>query len=119
MKTRLLLFFFLFSYNVYSQTYIKLNGATSLVGVPGIGIEVPISKKFTFQLDATMSFWNSITIDKFSSRPYVFNQIFPEVRYFTKEINDGFYVGTHFGYGMFKISKNKSYASQKMGFGIM
>ena len=112
MKTKLLLFFLLFSYNVYSQTYIKLNGATSLFGVPGIGIEVPISKKFTFQLDATMSFWNSITTDKFSSRPYVFNQIFPEVRYFTKEINDGFYVGTHFGYGMFKLSKNKTYASQ-------
>ena len=49
MKTRLLLFLFFFSYNVYSQTYIKINGATSLVGVPGIGIEVPLSKKFTFQ----------------------------------------------------------------------
>ena len=112
MKTRLLLFLFFFSYNVYSQTYIKLNGATSLVGVPGIGIEVPISKKFTFQLDATMSFWNSVTIDKFSSRPYVFNQIIPEVRYYINNVNDGLYFGTHFGYGMFKLSKNSSYASQ-------
>ena len=96
----------------YSQSYIKLNGATSVLGIPGIGIEVPLSKKFSFQLDATMSFWNSITTKKYDLRPYVFNQIFPEVRFFTKEINDGFYVGTHFGYGMFKLSKNKSYASQ-------
>ena len=86
MKTRLLLFLFFFSYNVYSQTYIKINGATSLVGVPGIGIEVPLSKKFTFQLDATMSFWNSVTIDKFTSRPYVFNQIIPEVRYYINNV---------------------------------
>ena len=89
----------------YSQSYIKLNGATGILGVPGIGIEVPLSKKFSFQLDATMSFWNSITSEMYDSRPYVFNQIFPEVRYFTKEVNDGLYFGTHFGYGMFKISK--------------
>ena len=96
----------------YSQSYIKLNGATGILGIPGIGIEVPLSKKFSFQLDATMSFWNSITSEMYDSRPYVFNQIFPEVRYFTKEVNDGLYFGTHFGYGMFKISKNGSYASQ-------
>ena len=34
----------------YSQSYIKLNGATGILGVPGIGIEVPLSKKFSFQL---------------------------------------------------------------------
>ena len=33
----------------YSQSYIKLNGATGILGVPGIGIEVPLSKKFSFQ----------------------------------------------------------------------
>ena len=27
-------------------------------------------------------------------------------------MNDGLYFGTHFGYGMFKLSKNSTYASQ-------
>ena len=105
MKFKLLTFLFFLSIGSYAQTYIKLNGATSLLGIPGIGIEVPISKKMSFQLDATMSFWNSVSIGKYSERPYVFNMIFPEIRYYTKSVNEGFYVGTHFGYGMFKVSK--------------
>ena len=112
MKFKFFALFYIISLSSYSQTYIKINGATSLLGIPGIGIEVPISKKFSFQLDATMSFWNSVSIGKYSERPYVFNQIFPEVRYYTKSVNDGFYIGSHFGYGMFKLSKNSSYASQ-------
>ena len=87
MRLKLLTFLFFISVGSQAQTYIKLNGATSILGVPGIGIEVPLSKKFSFQLDATMSFWNSITSEMYDSRPYVFNQIFPEVRYFTKEVN--------------------------------
>ena len=112
MKFILFALFYITSLSSYSQTYIKINGATSLLGIPGVGVEVPVSKKFSFQLDATMSFWNSVSIRKYSERPYVFNQIFPEVRYYTKSVNDGFYIGSHFGYGMFKLSKNSSYASQ-------
>ena len=39
-----LTFLFFLSMGSYAQTYIKLNGATSLIGIPGIGIEVPVSK---------------------------------------------------------------------------
>ncbi|GIR26877.1 MAG: hypothetical protein CM15mP41_0630 [Flammeovirgaceae bacterium] len=76
MRLKLFTFLFFLSVGSQAQTYIKLNGATSLLGIPGIGIEVPVSKKMTFQLDATMSFWNSVSIGKYSERPYVFNQIF-------------------------------------------
>ena len=96
MKFILFALFYITSLSSYSQTYIKINGATSLLGIPGVGVEVPVSKKFSFQLDATMSFWNSVSIGKYSERPYVFNQIFPEVRYYTKSVNDGFYIGSHF-----------------------
>ena len=78
MKLKLLTSLFFISFGSYAQTYVKLNGATSLLGIPGIGIEVPVSKKMSFQLDATMSFWNSVSIGKYSERPYVFNQIFPD-----------------------------------------
>ena len=106
-KTFLTIIFLLIFYlTSYSQTYLKLNGTYALFAIPSFGIEVGIAPKATFQLDATMSFWNSI-----NDRPWVFNQIFPEVRYYFKEKNNGFYTGVHVGYGMFKLSKNKSYAN--------
>ena len=112
MKFYITLFILLLtSYSIYSQTYIKVNAPTTVLGVPGIGVEVPVSKKMTFQLDVTTSFWNSVTSTKYDKRPYVFNQIFPEIRYHFIELNNGFYVGIHAGSGMFKLSKNNSYAS--------
>ena len=105
-----LLFSFFISNNIFSQTHVKLNAPTTIIGIPGLGIELPISKKFTFQLDVTTSFWNSVS-NKYDKRPYVFNQIFPEVRYYFKDLNDGFYLGAHVGSGMFKLSKNSLYAS--------
>ena len=85
-----------------------MNGTYALFAIPSIGIEVGIAPKVTFQLDATMSFWNSITIKSkptITNRPYVFSQIFPEVRYYFKDKNEGFYTGVHVGYGMFKLQK--------------
>lgn len=122
MKKLLFVFLLFISLQAYSQTYLKVNGTYALFGIPSIGIEFPISKKFSFQLDASMSFWNSITLksNKFKNRPFVFNQIFPELRYYINEVNDGFYIGTHVGYGMFKLSKNSSYSiSNKYQYGYI
>tara|TARA_B110000438_G_scaffold16833_1_gene15738 strand:- start:4563 stop:5135 length:573 start_codon:yes stop_codon:yes gene_type:complete len=112
MKKLLFIIFLFNSSQLFSQTYLKVNGTYALIGVPSIGIEFPISKKFSFQLDASMSFWNSLTLNskKINNRPFVFNQIFPEIRYYFNEVNDGFYLGAHIGYGMFKLSKSSSYA---------
>ena len=120
MKFSIVLFFVLLFYsNIFSQTYIKLNTPTTILGVPGLGVELPISKKLTFQLDVTTSFWNSVS-NRYYKRPYIFNQIFPEVRYHFKELNNGFYLGAHVGSGMFKLSKNSSYAlSNKYQYGYV
>ena len=48
MKFILFALFYITSLSSYSQTYIKINGATSLLGIPGVGVEVPVSKKFSF-----------------------------------------------------------------------
>ena len=50
MKLKLLTSLFFISFGSYAQTYVKLNGATSLLGIPGIGIEVPVSKKNEFSV---------------------------------------------------------------------
>ena len=112
-----LLIFFLISFFSHSQTYIKGNATYALFAIPSFGVEIGIGEKTTFQLDATMSFWNSITLGSkpnFQKRPFIFNYIFPEFRYYFKEKNNGFYLGAHTGAGMFKLSKNNSYASNNM-----
>ena len=116
-KFFLILIFFSISFFSHSQTYIKGNATYALFAIPSFGIEVGIGEKTTFQLDATMSFWNSITLgskSNFQQRPFIFNYVFPEFRYYFKEKNDGFYLGAHTGAGMFKLSKNNSYASNNI-----
>ena len=116
-KFFLILIFFSISFFSHSQTYIKGNATYALFAIPSFGVEVGIGEKTTFQFDATMSFWNSITLGSkpnFQKRPFVFNYVFPEFRYYFKEKNDGFYLGAHTGVGMFKLSKNKGYASNNI-----
>ena len=84
----------------YSQTSIKFNAATALVGVPNIGFETNLSKKFTFQFDATASFWKSV-----NNAPMKFFILIPEVRYYTKEAGKGFFVGAHIGGASYEFQK--------------
>ena len=95
----LVISFFLISIT-YSQTSLKFNAATALLGIPNIGFETTLSKKFTFQFDATASFWKSV-----NNAPIQFLLIIPEFRYYTKEAGKGFFVGAHIGGGAFKIQK--------------
>ncbi|MEC7895722.1 MAG: DUF3575 domain-containing protein, partial [Bacteroidota bacterium] len=116
-KFFLLLIFLSIGFFSHSQTYIKGNATYALFAIPSFGIEVGIGEKTTFQFDATMSFWNSITLGSkpnFQKRPFIFNYVFPEFRYYFKEKNDGFYLGAHTGAGMFKLSKNKIHASNNL-----
>jgi hypothetical protein len=84
----------------YSQTYYKINGLTSVVGIPNVGFETSIGANSTFQLDVTNSFWKSI-----NNKPFKLFLIFPEYRYFFVEKFKGFYIGTNVGVGYFKFQK--------------
>ncbi len=91
--------FFLVS-NIYSQTSLKFNTVSALVGVPNIGLETKLSKKFTFQVDGTASLWKSI-----NNAPFKLFILIPEVRYYPKESNKGFFVGTHIGGASYEFQK--------------
>ena len=82
-----------------SQTSIKGNALTALLGVPNFGVEFNLSDKTTFQIDAAASFW---TID---GVPYKFLLLFPEFRYYTKQSRLGFFIGAHIGGGKYKLQK--------------
>ena len=102
MKQSFSLLFFLIITNLNSQTEIKFNLASSLFLVPNIGIEVPINEKFSYQLDTTASFWDSV-----DGSPYQFVQIFNEFRFYTNPSRRDFFIGPHIGYGMFTVRNPK------------
>lgn len=100
MLNKFYLIFLLFSGIIHSQTYTKINGLTALVLIPNIGIETPISKNITFQIDALTSFWKSA-----NNAPFQFVIVTPEIRYHFKQNYNGFYIGTHIGGSIFKLQK--------------
>lgn len=91
--------FFLVSM-LYSQTSLKFNTVSGLVGFPNIGLETNLSKKFTFQVDATASLWKSV-----NNAPLQLFIVIPEVRYYPKEATKGFFVGTHIGGASYEFQK--------------
>lgn len=84
----------------YSQTYFKFNAPTTLVGVPQIGIETSLGKKWTYQADVLGSYWESI-----NGAPFKTLMVFSEVRYHFNEKYKGLYVGGHIGGALFEIQK--------------
>jgi hypothetical protein len=94
------LLFLLFSGILQGQTYTKINGLSTLVLVPNIGIETSVSKNLTFQVDIAASFWKSV-----NNAPLQFAIITPEIRYHFKENYNGIYIGTHLGGSLFKLQK--------------
>lgn len=107
MKTQFFLFVILLSIQSRSQTYIKANILTALVGVPNIGVETSIGKKSTFQLDIMASFWSSI-----DGKPYEFSTFITEYRYHFSEKHNGFYAGAHVGFDSYDVTKWGEYATR-------
>ena len=100
MKKLLLVSILFFSIHSQSQTYVKVNALTTLLGVPNIGLETSIGKKSTFQLDVLFSPWKSV-----DGKPLQFYIFIPEYRYHFKEKYNGFYVGAHIGATAFNFQK--------------
>ena len=86
--------------NLSAQTELKFNAASALLLIPNVGIEIPISERFSFQMDLSGSFW-----DSFDGKPLQFTQAFGEVRYYAKRDTHGFFFGGNVGFGMFNLTK--------------
>jgi hypothetical protein len=100
MKKLLFFIVILISFQLQSQTFVKVNGLTALIAAPNIGLETTIGEKTTFQIDVLASFWESI-----NGLPYKFVTITPEFRYHFNEKFNGFYAGAHIGASIYKLSK--------------
>ncbi len=94
------MFLWIGNQSLRGQTELKFNAASALILIPNVGIEVPISNRFSFQLDVSGSFW-----DSFDGKPLQFTQAFGEVRYYGKDGIEGFFFGGNVGFGMFNLTK--------------
>ncbi|MDA8758483.1 DUF3575 domain-containing protein [Flavobacteriaceae bacterium] len=96
-----LIFYFLIAIpTISAQTEIKFNTVAALVLVPNGGIELAWGEKNSVQLDVLGSFWDSI-----DDSAYHINQTFLEYRWYQKPKQQGWFLGTHIGYGMFTLRK--------------
>ncbi len=86
--------------SIYSQTYFKANGVSTLVLIPNIGIETNLKNHWTFQTDISASLWKSI-----NGGPLQFFILTPELRYHINSDNQGFYIGGHIAGSVFKLQK--------------
>ena len=100
MNRFLVVCFVVFFSGAFGQQRIHVNGATTLLGFPSVGYERPIGKYFSFHIDAIGSSFN-----RYHNMPLKFLIITPEVRYYPKATQTGFYVGGHIGGSTFHLQK--------------
>ncbi len=89
------------STSLMAQSYVKLNGVYALVGVINPSLEMPLSKKTTFNMEGVYSPWNSV-----GGRPMHFGIFLNEVRFHTKENFNGWYIGASAGMLGFNMAKD-------------
>lgn len=85
-----------------NKAEIKINLLSALVMIPNIGIELKISEMLGYQLDT-----NAISYDSMDGSPIHVTQIFNELRFYPRlKLNKNqrsFFIGAHWGYGMFTL----------------
>ena len=116
-KLILLTLFSLFSICCCAQTSLKANILYWSFGITNISAETKLSNKLTLNSELVYSPWKSIKGNHFE-----FLQISPEVRFFTKEAFNGFYVGGYGSFQAFDITKwnywNKNKHQKGRGFSL-
>jgi hypothetical protein len=86
-----------------AQTEAKVNLATLPLLIPNFGLEVPLGKKQSFQLDVLGSFWDEHPL--LDDTPFHVNQAFFEYRWYQQSDIQSWFVGPHIGFGMFTLQK--------------
>jgi hypothetical protein len=102
-KQLLTVFFFVLSTSLVGQTEAKVNLATLPFLIPNFGLEVPLGKKQSFQLDVLGSFWDEQPF--LDDTPFHVNQAFFEYRWYQQSDIQSWFVGPHIGFGMFTLQK--------------
>ena len=98
--------------SAHAQSYVKLNGVYALVGVINPSIEMPLSNRFTFNMEGVYSPWKSV-----NNKPMHLGIFLNEARFHFKENYKGWYVGASAGMQGFYMSKDET--NNCTGWGIL
>ncbi|WP_396181484.1 DUF3575 domain-containing protein [Flavobacterium sp.] len=100
MNRFLVVWLVLFFGSVVGQQRVHVNAASTLLGFPSVGYEKGLGNHFSFHIDAIGS-----TFNRYHNMPLKFLIITPEIRYYSKPEQTGFYVGGHIGGSTFHLQK--------------
>lgn len=79
--------------------YIKTNAIGLGMGIANIAAEIDLAEHWSFTLPIYYSAWNYF---KYTNKFRTF-AVQPEVRYWLKDDNQGFFAGAHFGYAQYNV----------------
>ena len=102
-KPSLTLFIACFLGLANAQTEVKFNAASAVLLIPNVGVELPLSKHRSLQLDVLGSFWDKAPF--LNDTPLHLTQIFLEHRWYSGAQTQKWFVAPHIGFGMFTLQK--------------
>ena len=103
-KTFCLLVFTITAHLSLAEIYYKINSLYALLGIINPAVEIPINKHSSFQVECVASPFLYFTEHQIK-KPVHFFIFMNEYRYYTKEVNNKWYIGGNFslmGFNMYK-----------------
>lgn len=96
-----------------SQSAIKVNAPSALLGVPGVAIERPMGERSTVEYSANAALWRSL-----NGVPFQFLMLLAERRLYSQPSLTGWFVGMHAGGTLFRLQKWEYWGSDLYQEGI-
>ena len=90
------------------ELHVKTNVVGLGLGIANAAVEVDLAKHWSFTLPVYYSAWDYFQ----STLKFRTLAVQPEVRYWFKFCNDGWFLGGHFGYGFYNLAFNGDYRYQ-------
>ena len=90
------------------KLYVKTNALGWGLAIANAAVEVDLCRHWSFNLPVYYSAWNYFS----STLKFRTAMIQPEIRYWFKDDNDGWYAGGHIGIGHYNVATNGEYRTQ-------
>ena len=90
------------------KLYVKTNALGLGLAIANTAVEIDLCRHWSFNLPVYYSAWNYFK----STVKFRTAMIQPEIRYWFKDDNDGWYAGGHIGIGHYNVATNGEYRTQ-------
>ncbi|MGM9812541.1 MAG: DUF3575 domain-containing protein [Muribaculaceae bacterium] len=93
------------------RLYVKTNAVEWLLAIGNIAAEIDLAPRFSVSLPISYSGWNYFT----STTKFRTFSLYPELRYWLRDENNGFFAGVHFGLAWYNFAIGGKYRYQDKG----